>query len=250
VKKIIWIDVGTHFGQEYNSIFGTNFNFFKFICRRFFGGNILKRGKPVNINGLREIIYARTKIRKKSNEFYTVFIEANTKIVNKKNIYQNADIVFNFALIDHIQTSISITKLYLGDGNELSQGSSIFLEKDNVDRDSYITTLGVATNDFFSKLEMHFNKAFGEYDVLLRLNCEGIEDNVIYSAHKSFGSKLKLICGSLKDVEGVKGPGALRKLENFISNNKLLFIKFHSGIDTWPKAHNAVLNLLNEKDKG
>ena len=28
MKKIIWIDVGTHFAQEYESAFGSNFKLF------------------------------------------------------------------------------------------------------------------------------------------------------------------------------------------------------------------------------
>ena len=246
MTKIIWIDVGTHFGQEHSSIFGTNFSFYKHIGRRVLGAKILNRGRSVSFQGLKDIIYARTRIRKRSREFCTVFVEANPKIVYKKNIYQDADMVFNLALTDDSQTPVSITKLYLGNGSELSQGSSVFLEKDNVNKDSYIPVLGVSTKDFFSKLGLYFDKTFGDYDVLLRLNCEGVEDDVIYSAHNTFGSKLKLICGSLKDVEGVKGLYASQKLDKFISDNKLLFVLFHSGIHSWPKAHGAVLNLLKK----
>ena len=141
---------------------------------------------------------------------------------------------------------MSITKLYLGDGNELSQGSSVFLEKENVHKDSYIAILGVFVSDFFRELDLHLNEKFSDYDVLLRLNCEGGEDDVIYSAYSSIGSKVKLICGSLKDVEGVKGLDASQKLDKFIHDNKLLFVYFYSGIDSWPKAHAAVLNLLEK----
>jgi len=154
--------------------------------------------------------------------------------------------VFNLALTDGSQPPMSITKLYLGDRSELSQGSSIFLEKENVHKDSYVATLGVNSADFFSKLELYFGDKFGDYDVILRLNCEGVEDDVIYSAYNIFGKKLKLICGSLKDVEGVKGLDASHKLDKFISDNKLLFVYFYSGMDSWPKAHAAVLNLLVE----
>jgi len=50
---------------------------------------------------------------------------------------------------------------------------------------------------------------------LLRLNCEGVEDTVIYSVSESFGKKLKLVCGSLKDVEELKGTGAAESLDEF-----------------------------------
>ena len=249
MKKIVWIDVGTHFGQEHSSIFGANYNFYSVILRRFLSGNILNRGKSLSFQGLRDIVYARTRIRKKSSDFYTVFVEANPKIAYTKDIYLDADMVFNLALTGDSQTSVSITKLYLGDGNELSQGSSVFLEKENVQKGSYIATLGVSAIDFFSKLGSYLDEKFPDYDVLLRLNCEGVEDDVIYSAHNSFGNKLKLICGSLKDVEGVKGLDAAEKLDKFISDNELLFVYFYSGIDSWPEAHDAVLSLLGRKDK-
>ena len=32
---------------------------------------------------------------------------------------------------------------------------------------------------------------------MLRLNCEGVEDEVIYAAQRIFGNKIKLIAGSL-----------------------------------------------------
>ena len=115
---------------------------------------------------------------------------------------------------------MSIAKLYLGNGSELSQGSSVYLAKHNVEKDSYIPAFGVSTNSFFTELELFITEKYNDYDVLLRLNCEGVEDEVIYSAHNSFGNKLKLICGSLKDVEGVKGHGARQKLDKFLLEQK------------------------------
>lgn len=247
MKKVIWIDIGTHFAQEYSSIFGSDFSFYKHIGRRFLSGNILGRGKSVDFEDITNIISSRASIRKRTQEFYSIFIEANPKIAYKKDLYHEADMVFNIALTDNSRPPSSITKLYLGDGDELSQGSSVFLEKNNVDKDSYIATLGIRVEDFFNELELHLGEKFGDYDVLLRLNCEGIEDDVIYAAHSSFKDKLKLICGSLKDVEGVKGLEVYQRLNNYIDNNNLAFVYFYSGMDSWPKAHAAILNLLEKK---
>ena len=247
MKKIIWIDVGTHFGQEYSSIFGSNSSFFRHLIRRFFGGKLLNRGKFVSFNNLKNIILVRRKIRRQSKFFYTIFVEANPKIVSKKNIYLNADVVFNLALLDNIQTPLSITKLYLGNGDELSQGSSVFLEKHNVNKESYVTTIGVSAGIFFHQLKLHIEEMYDDYEILLRLNCEGAEDDVIYSMYDSFGSNVKMICGSLKDVEGVKGLDAYQKLEKFMNDNKLPFVFFSSAIDSWPKAHTAIMNLLDKR---
>ena len=108
--------------------------------------------------------------------------------------------VFNIALTDDRGTNGTITKLYLGDDGEQSQSSSVFLEKNNVTEEEFVVTLGVSANYFFEDLAQYLSDRFGEYTVLLRLNCEGAEDDVIYSASEAFGAKLKLICGSLKDV--------------------------------------------------
>jgi len=248
MKKIVWIDVGTHFAQEHNSIFGSNYRFYRLIIRRFLSRNILKRGKFVSFRELSSIIRSRARIRKRSSDFFSVMIEANPKIAYKTKFYPNADIFFNLALTDDNHSPVSIAKLYIGNGGELAEGNSLFIEKDNPENDRHIATFGVSASDFFSELALYLDNQFADYDVLLRLNCEGVEDEVIYQAYNSFGSKLKLICGSLKDVKELKGLEASQKLDNFISRNSLLFVKFFSGIYSWPEAHKAVLSLL-EKNK-
>lgn len=246
--KIIWIDVGTHFAQEHRSIFGSNYSFYKLILTRFISGSILKRGKFVSFRELSSIIRSRAGIRKRSSDFFSVIIEANPKIAYKKKFYPDADIFFNLALTGNNHSPVSIAKLYVGKGGELAEGNSLFLEKDNPKNDRHIATFGVSASDFFHELALYLNNQFTDYNVLLRLNCEGVEDDVIYSAYGSFGSKLRLICGSLKDVEELKGLKAAEELDNFISRNSLLFVKFSSGIYSWPKAHKAVLSLLENND--
>ena len=71
MKKIIWIDVGTHFGQEYSSIFGSNYAFFVHALKRIIGKKILNRGKFVGFKGLRDIISSRARIRKKDSMHFT-----------------------------------------------------------------------------------------------------------------------------------------------------------------------------------
>ena len=248
MRKIIWIDVGTHFGQEYNSIFGSNFSFYMHVFKRFIGGTILKRGKFVSKAGLKSILHARSKLRKRSNEFHTIFIEANSKIVSKKNVYLRADEVFNLALVNNSQDPLSISKLYLGAGDELSQGSSVFAENNAVDKSTFVTTIGVACDKFFHQLKLHIEELFDDYEILLRLNCEGVEDDVIYSVHKIFDDKLRMISGSLNDIERVRGVDASQKLEEFMNEKKLQFVFFSPLIYSWPSAHVAIMNLLDKRN--
>ena len=248
MKKLVWIDIGTHFAQEHESIFSSNLIFYSFIIRRFISSKLFKRGKFVTLKGLKEIISSRHKLKKNAQDFYSIFVEANSEIARKMKFYPKADLFFNLALTNNLSQSPSITKLYLGDGNALSQGSSIFLEKHNVNKNNFVAAFGVSTNDFFKELELYLSNQFSDYAVIIRLNCEGVEDDVIYSAHKYFGSKLQLICGSLKDVKGVKGPEALQRLEEFISENGLVFAKFYAPIYTWLEGHQAILGLLRKLD--
>ena len=248
MKKVVWVDIGTHFAQEHGSIFSSNLIFYSFIIRRFISSKLFKRGKFVTLKGLKDIISSRHKLRKNAQDFYSIFVEANSEIARKMKFYPNTDLFFNLALTNNSSQSPSITKLYLGDGNALSQGSSIFLEKHNVKKDNFVAAIGVSTNDFLQELEAYLSNQFTDYAVIIRLNCEGVEDDVIYSAHKYFGSKLQLICGSLKDVKGVKGPEALQRLEEFISENGLIFAKFYAPIYTWLEGHQAILGLLRKLD--
>ena len=245
-KKLIWIDIGTHFAQEYNSVFGSNISFFILMCERFISGNILGRGEPINISGIKDILYSRFNIRKRVNDFYSIIVEANLNIARKKIFYAYADLFFNLALTDNNIKSTSIIKLFLGNGTAYSQGSSIYTNKHNVNQNIYISALSISTNDFFRALEIHLAEKFSDYFVILRLNCEGVEDSVIYSAHNYFGDKLKLICGSLKDVKEIKSPDALNKLEDYIVRNRITFTKFSSNINTWPKSHKEILKLLEK----
>ena len=54
MKKIIWIDIGTHFAQEHDSIFSSNISFYSFIVRRLISFKIFNRGKFVNLKELKE----------------------------------------------------------------------------------------------------------------------------------------------------------------------------------------------------
>tara|TARA_Y100001970_G_scaffold294340_1_gene451027 strand:- start:10432 stop:11181 length:750 start_codon:yes stop_codon:yes gene_type:complete len=248
MKKIIWIDIGTHFAQEYRSIFGSNIYFYFQIIKRFLAGKLLNRGKYLNYQSLKDLILIRKKIRRRSEDFYTIFIEANPRISVKKNIYLGADMALNIALTGNTKKSVSIQKLFLINGSKESLSNTIFKNKLGVNEDIYTPTLGISASHFFSEIELFLNQQYGDYDVMLRVNCEGVEDDVIYAAHNSFGKRLKLVCGALKDVEAIKGINASKELENFLNKNSLPFALFYSGISTWLEGQAAVLNFI-EKNK-
>lgn len=244
MKKIIWIDVGTHNAQEYESAFGSNSKFIWRIFRRFIGKVIFLRGNFLNLDLLKSINSSRNFFKKNKSRFKFFFIEANSKIITQQKVYLEADAVFNVALTSNDAEAAEITKLYIANNDDSSQGSSIYIEKDNVTEDLFKLCIGINPLKFFISIEKYLKELGHDYVVLLRLNCEGSEDDVIYSAYECFGSKLKLICGSLKDVKVVKGEKSYEDIHNFMVNKNLPFVFFSSDINSWSKAHSAIKNLF------
>jgi hypothetical protein len=245
MRKIVWIDVGTHLAQEYDSVMGSNFNIYIKLLRRFIGWLFLSKGKFLNIRDLKSIFYAREIIKKNKNRFSFYFVEANSKIINKKKAYLNANGIFNIALIDRANKAFRITKLFIANNNAFSTGNSIFKNKKNININHFIFTAGISTDFFFKEIKLNLEQEFGKnYLVLLRLNCEGVEDDIIYSAHSFFKKKLSLICGTIDDVEKCKGNEAYKELMKFMTLKKISFVNFSPSVNTWPKAHLKILNLL------
>ena len=244
MKKIIWIDIGVHFGQEYKSIFGSNAYFFWKLLRRFVGSNLLKKGSFLGLRDLISLLDLRSQIRKQRKNFCVIFVEANPKIIANNSIYLKAESVFNIALTGDGSEDLSIVKLFLADGETMSQGNSIFASKGNVNPNQYISSIGVNAGSFMRELRKDLDEKFQNYEVLLRLNCEGVEDDIIYSANKVFNENLKLVCGSLDDVGGVKGEHAYAKLLEFLTLQKIENVFFSPSVQSWPLAFKSILRLI------
>lgn len=229
MKMNIWIDIGTHSGQEYNSIFGSNFIFYIKVIK-----NLLLK-KIVNFKEIINLINLRNKIKNKRNEFFIIFVEANYKIILKKKVYNEAEMIFNFALTDNKnQNSFNLIKLYfLRNQNQISQGSSIYKNKANINEKDYILTHGVSVDSFMQSIKKELDKRFLDYNIILRLNCEGVEDSVIYSAYKYFNKDLKIISGSLKDVKYIKGENVYKNLEQFMKDKNIINTVFTPNTNSW-----------------
>jgi len=240
--KIIYVDVGTHFGQEYQSIFGSEKRFITKIIRRMIGFYILRRGEMFPLGKVSDLLRKRRELRSNRDRFLSFFVEANASVIQHSDVYKAADGVFNCALTG--ERKFSLSNLYLANSDQLSQGSSIFLSKHNVSVSDSVPTLGVPATLFFDSLKNYIESSIGEYSVILRLNCEGAEDDVIYSAHQVFSDKLVLIMGSLKDVQGCKGNAAHDALEKYLNLNRLPFVFFSPSATSWVSAHNSIYGVF------
>jgi len=203
-NKIIWIDIGTHYAQEYQSIFSTNLHFYWKIFRRFAGSKLLKRGSFLKFSDLIKLNSYRKYLKNNRRYFYFTFIEANYKIL-KSSIYNHAHDVFCFAIGSDKKNYLKIGKLYHADSDETSKGNSIYKNKGNINVDNFNSCILIDAYKFSDYYKTLLDEKFNSYEVILRINCEGSEDDVIYAMHKTFKKKLKFILGSLKDVKGVKG---------------------------------------------
>ena len=242
--KIVYVDVGTHFAQEYLSIFGNTKYFALKIARRFLAAHLLGRGQSLSFSELKYLIRERHTLRKMKKSFLSFFVEANVNVIRYSEAYKKVDGVFNCALTNDEQ--VSLIPLYLGNGNKLDEGSSIFLNKGNVNEEEAVLAMGVPAKMFFASLKIHIDRQYDNYIIILRLNCEGVEDDVIYSAHQVFSRKLVLIMGSLKDVMECKGSKAYQALEHYMSSNELEFVPFSSSPVSWVGAHKKIYDVCRE----
>lgn len=240
-KKIIWVDVGAHECQEFRSVFGSNFYFTKKLIFRRFSSLVSQRRKFISLGDLYNMILSRNKVRKNRKHFHIVCVEANHNLLRHK-IYSEVDDVYCIAL--NKSDKIKSEKLYLAHNDIIGEGSSIFKDKENVNQQNFVRCIGIDAVEFARLLKRDFDSNFRYYDVVLRLNCEGVEDDVIYSFHKVFGNNLKLIGGSLADVEGVKGQSVMKELTSYLSENALTFSYFSGEVNSWPAAFSALKRLL------
>ena len=85
--------------------------------------------------------------------------------------------------------------------------------------------------------------------IIIRLNCEGMEDEIIYDFKKFIPKRLIGIMGSLKDVKSIKGNKEYSQLLEFIDNEEIKFVPFSDDIDTWGKAHSYLFSFLQDFKK-
>ena len=244
-NKIVWIDIGTHDAQEFKSIFSSNLHFYWKIFRRFIGFKFLKRGHFLNFTDLFKINSYRKYLKNNRGYFHFTFIEANYKIL-QSSVYNEADDVYCFAIGSDKKNYLKIGRLYHADNNETSQGNSIYKNKGNINIDNFNSCILIDADKFSEYFKKFLDEKFNYYEIILRINCEGSEDDVIYAMHKTFKKKLTFILGSLKDVRGVKGEKEYTNLKNYMKKHKLCFVNFSPSVNTWLNSFSALDTCLKK----
>lgn len=233
--------MGTHFGQEYQALFGSNWLF----MRKLSGWILRGMGKyfksTKDFSEIVKLIKLRMQLRAVADQVYVIFIEANSKIVNSKKVYRRADLCLNLAVLERGRPQ-EIVRLFLANSDELSQGSSIYSDKKNVEINQFVNCHGVSADILFEMINGHLKHLLNDFEVLLRLNCEGVEHEVISACLSCFGYQLKLVCGSLKDVEELHGVHAAQSLERLLEKSKIDTVDFSSNVNTWSSAFESIVS--------
>lgn len=247
-KKLIYLDVGTHIGQEYCALFRHSTRKMAWLFLKLFVASVIYPNRGIQYIGLSEafnIMRNVNAIRRRKGEIITIVVEPNSRLFHHE-VYLEADKVFCLAL-SNSKAQFSFENLYFPSSNKVSQGASIYHNKRGVDDADYDTIVAVDSSFFARMLKKDLDSAYGEfgYKVVLRLNCEGSEDSAIYALKGEFGDAMTLVMGSLKDVGEIKGSGAMEEMNTYISEKGLEFVSFTPLYHTWRDASSAILRVLH-----
>ena len=246
-KKLVYVDIGTHIGQEYKALFSYSVWEFLFRFIKIFVASCIFRKTKINLVGLNEAIdiIKHTKlIRRQRKNITTILVEPNARLYSDE-VYRSADKVFCVALGD-LDDGMHFSNLFFPNSDKVSQGASIFSAKKGIDFEESDNVVICGCVPFAEMLKESLDMLWGEnnYEVVIRINCEGSEDSGIYAFHKVFKNQFNVIFGSLKDVDEIKGSSAMEALWVYIDTNDLKFVPFTPLYTTWKDASREILDIL------
>jgi len=246
-KKLVYVDIGTHNGQEYKAIFCYSVWEFLFRFIKIFVASCIFRKKKLNFVGFSEakdIIKHTELIRRHRKNITTILVEPNTRLYSDK-VYRSADKVFCVAL-GEMDGGLHFSNLFFPNSDKVSQGASIFSSKKDIDFEESDNVVICGCVTFAEMLKDSLDILWGKngYEVVIRINCEGSEDTGIYAFHKVFKNQFNVILGSLKDVGELKGSSAMEELWTYIDTNDLKFVPFSPHYTTWKDASREILDIL------
>ena len=262
-SKII-VDIGTHKCEELKIILFpgkeelTNyFNWFyyylKYLCKKIFFQNLKfneygysKTPIQFNLNAHLKIISLLFNKKKKFKNLSIVSIDPNKNLVIKNS--RALKLLYKFYFFKNViiennsKKSENKCKLYF---NNSTLSSSLFSKSE---QKNYKYVNGFKTQTLINKLKK--KKILSKNSkILLRINCEGVEDDVIKIFYKNFSTKFNLILGSLNDVKKIKGVKSYKEIKKFLVKKKIKYSYF-KGTDpsTWINNISKFKKFMNEKN--
>ena len=248
-NKITFIDIGTHKGQELLSLFSFRQPLKSLvitIIASFLRTIIKLEIKQFNIavikNKIRTCITC-LQAKKSRDKFHLISVEPNYRLFNHR-IYSMIDDLFPLAVGDSEGQDIELRKLFHANRDIYSQGSSIYSNKPNVNLDHFYHVACIRPDTLVK--EIYKLPALKDLPIIIRINCEGSEDELIREFFNVFGDRVLLVLGSLDDVGRIKGEECQLKLMEYIRSKKIDFIKFSEDQSSWLESHKSILGFLKE----
>ena len=238
--NFILLDIGTHSCGEIKSFSDSKFFFFK-LAKRIIKN--LYKGKSLDISYFKKLVINHFKIKGYFEKITLILVEPNYLHFDEK-IYKFCSMVLPVAIKNIKEKDLRTTKLFFANNDPKSAGNSIFSSKGNVNENNFKNVLVLTTKELVDILKntfMHENSK-----IIIRLNCEGMEDEIIYDFKKFIPKRLIGLMGSLKDVKSIKGNKEYFQLMEFIDKEGIKFVPFSDDIDTWGKAHSYLFSLLKD----
>ena len=236
--NIIFIDIGTHSCGEIKSFTNSKFFFFKLIKRII--KNIYKK-RSINISIFSSLIINHFKLKNTIKRITLILIEPNYLHFEEKP-YKFSSMVLPAAINSSNDNDSRTIKLFFANNDPKSAGNSIYSSKGNVNKNHFRNVLALNSSELLEILEKTY--LHEKSKVILRINCEGMEDEIIYEFKKYLSNRLKGIMGSLKDVKSIKGNKKYSQLMKFIDDEEIIFVPFSDNLDTWSKAHSFLFSLI------
>ena len=239
---LLIIDIGTHSGIEIKSFSNTRFlinKILKDFIKRFFSFENKKLLKFLKY--YLELINSHFKLKRLINKISLITIEPNF-LHFSNSVYKNSTLLIPCAIDERSKNYLDTSKLYIANRNRLSEGNSIFINKKNINKNNYLLVSSIGTEALINIIKKRFMKR--GLKIILRINCEGAEDQIIIRLKKQFPENLVGVLGSLKDVIDIKGLKKYSRLIRFMKKNNLKFIEFSSNIFSWREAHSFILSHL------
>ena len=240
--ELLIIDIGTHSGTEIKSFSNSRFFFIKILkdfIKKFFSlryKNLLKV-----LTYYFDLINSHLKLKKSINKISLILIEPNF-LHFSDSVYKHSTLLIPCAIDERSKNYFDTSKLYIANSNKLSEGNSIFINKKNINKNNYLFVSSIKTEALINIIKKRFIKK--GLKIILRINCEGAEDQIIIKLKEKFPENLVGVLGSLKDVIDIKGQKKYNKLLRFMNKNNLKFIQFSSNIFSWREAHSFIISHL------
>ncbi|MDQ2094283.1 hypothetical protein [Rhodalgimonas zhirmunskyi] len=234
MTKLIFVDVGSHEAQEFQALFlhGRRQYFHHWVKHL----NRIRRagGEACNRACYKTLLSDADFLKAHRSDVAYILVEPNARLCALET-YRAADLTCNFALAAEPKVA-ALNRLFYSSQDRMGQGSSLFVEKPNVDTADFDWVLTIDPHRFAKEIAKAYSGDDKTTKIILRINNEGAEDDVIKAFHTVFGDRLVAVMGSLSDVEKVKGAEALDGLYRYIADAGIPFIPLHSDFATWPKA--------------